>query len=151
MNKYGMEIMEEACAVCVAGATRNIRTCNGVIFNVTSQRNCHFAPPPSISHPPPNEPFATLEWAAWTLLVSGCRWTCKTFEKMAPIAVKIDWRCGFKRKGAGGGWASGSVIPLWFHPLARACLCLFVCSLLGLSSWTGWLHSRRSKKKEKKK
>lgn len=39
MNKYGMEIMEEACSVCVANVMRNIRTCNAVIFNVTSQCN----------------------------------------------------------------------------------------------------------------
>lgn len=37
-----------------------------------------------------------------------------------------------------------------FHPLARSCVCLLVCSLLGLSSWTGWLHSRRYKKRKRK-
>lgn len=53
MNKYGMDIMEEACSVCVADLTRNIRRCNAVMFNMTSQRNCLFIPP--------NEPFATFQ------------------------------------------------------------------------------------------
>lgn len=40
-----MDIMEEACSVCVANVTRNIRRCNAVMFNTTSQRNCLFIAP----------------------------------------------------------------------------------------------------------